>query len=229
MPAPSKRPRRSTPPPSVSPLPSPGAYSNLGLIRYVQGNFNESSVALTKALRLDPKLVGASLYLGIDDLKLNHPEKALPHLQHAAALEPDNKEAQSWLGTAYWQAGQTWNALQQLREADNKFPNDPDIMFVLGEAYRKTAEREMQALIRAASGTAFVHQVFGDIYLDQHTLPKAAGHYQAAPQLDPNAPNIHFDIGTVALFSDHLDEAASEYRRQLQRTPVRRFYGGSPR
>jgi tetratricopeptide (TPR) repeat protein len=197
----------------------PGAYMNLGLVDYVQGDFNNSSIALAKALQLDPKLVGASLYLGIDQMKLNHPEKALPHLQRAAQLDPVNKDAQSWLGTAYWQTGQTWTALEQFRKADKNFPNDPDILFVLGEAYRKTADQEIESLIHNASGTAFVHEIFGDIYLDQHALAKAAGHYQAALQQDPSAPNIHFKLGEVALLGDHLDDARSEYLRQLKIAP----------
>ena len=196
-----------------------GGYSNLGLVDYVQGNFKDSSIALGKALQLDPKLVGANLYLGIDELKLNHAAKALPYLRHAAQLDPSNKDAQSWLGTALWQDGQTWDALRQLRQTDNNFPNDPDIMFVLGEAYRKAADQELQAVILAASGTALAHQIFGDIYLDQHAIDKAAGHYQAALQQDPNAPNIHFELGEVALLSDHLDDAQVEYRKQLHLTP----------
>jgi tetratricopeptide (TPR) repeat protein len=196
-----------------------GAYSNLGLIFYVQGSFKDSATALAKGLHLDPKLLGANLYLGIDYLKLNHPDKALPFLQHAAQLDPSNKDAQSWLGTAYWEAGQTWAALEQLREADKNFPNDPDILFVLGEAYRKTADQEMQTVITHASGTAYVHQIFGDIYLDQYALAKAAGHFQRALQQDPKTPNIHFELGEAALFAGHPDEAEIEYRKQLDLTP----------
>jgi tetratricopeptide (TPR) repeat protein len=195
-----------------------GAYSNLGLVYYVQGNFKDSSLAFSEGLHLDPKLLGANLYLGIDYLKLNNPAKALPYLQHAAQLDPSNRDAQKWLGTAYWDAGQTWTALQQLRQTDKRFPNDPDIMFVLGEAYRKAADQEFQALLHSASGTAFVHQVYGDIYLDQHALAKADGHYQAALQQDPNAPNIHFQLGEVALMSGRLDAAEAEYQKQLHAT-----------
>lgn len=196
-----------------------GAYANLGLIDYVQGNFKDSADALAKGLRLDPTLVGASLYLGIDYLKLNLPGKALPCLQHAVQLDPSNKDAQSWLGTAYWQAGHTWDALVQLRKANRNFPNDPDILFVLGEAYRKAADQEMQTVITHASGTAYVHQVFGDIYLDQHVLAKAAGHYQRAFEIDPTAPLIHFELGEVALLAGHVDQAGAEYRKQLDATP----------
>jgi tetratricopeptide (TPR) repeat protein len=197
-----------------------GAYSNLGLVYYVQGNFKDSAAALDKGLALDPQLVGANLYLGIDYLKLNHPGKALPYLKHAAQLDPANKDAQSWLGTALWEDGQTRTAIEQFREADKRFPNDPDILFVLGEAYRKTTDLELQALIASASGTAFVHQIFGDIYLDQHSLAKAAGHYERALQQDPAAPNIHFELGEVALLGDRLDEAEAQYRKQLQVEPT---------
>ena len=196
-----------------------GAYVNLGLVRYVQGHFSDSATALTKALHFDSKLIGANLYLGIDELKMNHPEKALPLLRRVATLDPSNKDAQSWLGTAYWQDGQTWAALEQLRETDRRFPNDPDILFVLGEAYRKTADQEIQAVVAQASGTAYVHQIFGDIYLDQHALAKAAGHYQRALQEDPKASDIFFDLGEVALLSGQTDEAETEYRKQLAVTP----------
>ena len=197
-----------------------GAYSNLGLVYYVQSNFKDSATALSKGLQLDSQLVGANLYLGIDYLKLNHPAKALPYLKHAAQLDPSNKDAQSWLGTALWEDGQARAALEQFRQTDKRFPNDPDILFVLGEAYRKIADQELQAAIASASGTAYVHQIFGDIYLDQHALAKAAGHYQRALQQDPAAPDIHFELGEVALAGNHLDEAEAEYREQLQIVPT---------
>lgn len=197
-----------------------GAYTNLGLVDYVQGNFRLSSEALAKAVQLDRNLIGANLYLGIDLLKLNRPTQALPYLQHAALLDPGNKDAQSWLGTAYWQTGQTRTALEQFRQINRRFPNDPDLMFVLGEAYRKTADRELETLIHTASGTPFVHKIYGDIYLDQQAFAKAAGHYQAALQQSSTTPNIHFDLGEVELLSGHPEKAAEEYRKQLQLTPT---------
>ena len=196
-----------------------GAYSNLGLVLYVQGNFKDSAIALTKGLHLDPRLVGANLYLGIDNLKLNHPDQAVLYLKRSVALDPSNKDGQSWLGTAYWQAGHTWEALEQLRTARKSFPDDPDILFVLGEAYRKTADQELQRVINDASGTAYVHQIFGDIYLDQHALVKADGHLQHALQQDPDSPNIHFQLGEAALLAGKSDEAEIQYGKQLEITP----------
>lgn len=195
------------------------AYSNLGLIYYIQGDFHKSASVLRKALQIKPALVGANLYLGIDYLKLNHADQAIVFLKHATLLEPGNKDAQSWLGTAYWDAGQSWTALQQLRETANSFPNDPDIMFVLGETYRKAANQEMQTVIKGASGTAYVHQIFGDVYLEQHALAKAYGHYRSALEQDPSLENIHFCLGEVYLREDKITQASEQYLLQLQLAP----------
>ncbi len=196
------------------------AYTNLGLIYYVQGNLQQSAAVLQEGLRIKPALVGANLYLGIDYIKLNQADKSIPFLKHAALLDPGNKDAQSWLGTAYWDAGQHWAALQQLRQTAISFPNDPDIMFVLGETYRKIADQEMQSVIRSESGTAYVHQIYGDIYLDQHALTKAEGHYRRALDQDPNLTNIHFCLGEVYLRRDELDKAKDQYLLQLHLDPA---------
>jgi tetratricopeptide (TPR) repeat protein len=196
------------------------AYSNLGLVYYVQGKFPESASALSRSLEIKPTIVGANLYLGIDYVKLGKAEKAIPYLRRAAILQPENKDAQSWLGTAYWDAGQMWPALLQLRQTEINYPNDPDIMFVLGEAYRKAADQELEVVIRRASGTAYVHEVFGNIYLEQNELAKATGHYRRALELDPSAAHIHFDLGEVSLRGEHLDEAEQEYLLELRTDPT---------
>jgi len=196
------------------------AYSNLGLIYYVQGKLQQSASVLQEGLRINPALVGANLYLGIDYIKLNHADKSILFLKHAALLDPGNKDVQSWLGTAYWDAGQHWAALQQLRKTAISFPNDPDIMFVLGESYRKVADQEIQSVIRSASGTAYVHQIYGDIYLEQHALAKAEGHYQRALDQDPKLANIHFCLGEVFLRRDELEKAKEQYLLQLHVDPA---------
>lgn len=196
------------------------AYNNLGLIYYVQGKFTESASALSSGLQIKPTLIGANLYLGVDYIKSGHANEAIPYLRRAVRLEPGNKDAQSWLGTAYWESGRKWQALQQLRQTEISFPNDPDIMFVLGEAYRKAADQEMESVIRGASGTAYVHEVFGDIYLEQHELAKAAGHYRKALEEDPGAVHVHYGLGEVSLRGEHLDAAEEEYRLELRMTPA---------
>lgn len=164
----------------------PEAYANLGLIYYAQGKFEDSATALVKANELRPRMRGVSLWLGIDYVKLNQPARAIPLLREAVALDPADKQPQSWLGTALWNAGHTTAAIGQLRKANALFPSDPDLSFVLGEAYRKAADQGIEIILAASADTPLLNQIFGDIYRDQRSWPKAIAHYQLALKKDVN-------------------------------------------
>jgi tetratricopeptide (TPR) repeat protein len=122
------------------------AYGNLGLVYYLQSNFEQSAQALSKASALKPGLRGLDLLLGMDYVRLHHSEKAVPCLTRAAKAEPTNSEAQLWLGTALWNAGQRHAALQQLRKTARLFPTDVEALYALGEAYQKAASRQLEKL-----------------------------------------------------------------------------------
>lgn len=122
------------------------AYANLGLVYYLQSKFEESSQALAKAAALKPELRGAGLFLGMDYVRLHRPKEAIPCLRRAIAEEPDNKQARLSLGTALWNAGERAAARQELREAARQFPMDVDALYDSGEAYQKSANRQIQKL-----------------------------------------------------------------------------------
>lgn len=195
-------------------------YVNLGLVYYAQNKFADSAEALTRADTLKPGLRGVSLYLGIDDVKLNLPSKAIGRLQEAVRLEPGSKEANTWLGTALWDAGKTVAALTQLQQTSRLFPSDVDSLFLLAEAYRKAGDQEVQHVLAGASGTALFHQIYGDIYSRQHQWMKAATHYQRAIQLDPRSAGAYFGLGVVYLRQNKLAEAAREFSRALTIAPA---------
>ncbi|MGB7190584.1 MAG: tetratricopeptide repeat protein, partial [Acidobacteriaceae bacterium] len=74
-------------------------YASLGLVYYAQSKFADSARVLEQAYKLNPRLPGVSLVLGLDSIKLYHPARAIPYLRQAISLEPANKQAQSSLGT----------------------------------------------------------------------------------------------------------------------------------
>src|SRR6201992_2056203 len=92
------------------------AYASLGLVYNAQGKFAESAQALSKAEKLKPGLPGVSLYLGIDYDKQREAASAVPHLVEAVRIEPQSKEAHTWLGRALWDDGKIPSALEQLRK-----------------------------------------------------------------------------------------------------------------
>jgi len=192
------------------------AYASLGLVYNAQGKFVESARALGKAEKLKPALPGVSLYLGIDYEKQRQAALAVPQLLEAVHLEPSNKEAHTWLARALWDDGRTEAAFEQLRQTALLFPSDPALLLDLGEAYRKAADLGIERVLNHSSGTPLLHQVYGDIYKDEHAWENALAHYYRALDQDPHWQGAHFGLGEVAFHRDKLDAAAQEYHRELE-------------
>lgn len=198
----------------------PEGYANLGLVYYAQANFEESAMALSKANELRPHMRGVSLWLGIDYVKLNQSARAIPLLREAVTLDPKDKQAQRWLGTALWNAGYTTTAIDQLVKASALFPSDPDLLFVLGEAYRKAADQGIETILAALAGLPMLNQIYGDIYREQQSWPKAIAHYQLALKKDARWKGAHLGIGEIYLSEGKLSEAQSELQSELSVDPL---------
>jgi tetratricopeptide (TPR) repeat protein len=197
----------------------PEAYVNLGLVYYAQSKFEDSARALATASKLRPGMRGVSLWLGIDDVKLNRPVQGVVFLREAIRMDPADKMAQSWLGTALWNAGESTAAVNQLARANELFPSDLDIHFVLGEAYRKAADEQIEAVLTAASGQPLLNQVYGDIYKDQRAWSKAATHYRLAVEKDSTWKGAHLGLGEVYLYQEKWADAQKEFRSELNVDP----------
>ena len=195
------------------------AYASLGLVYNAQGKFAESARALGKAEKLKPALPGVSLYLGIDYEKQRQAALAVPQLVEAVRLEPSNKEAHTWLARALWDDGRTEAAFEQLRQTALLFPSDPALLLDLGEAYRKAADLGIERVLSRSSGTPLLHQVYGDIYKDEHAWENSLAHYYRALDQDPHWQGAHFGLGEVAFHREKLDAAAQEYHRELEANP----------
>lgn len=186
----------------------PEVYANLGLVYYAQAKFSESEQAFATAAKLRPGMRGVNLWLGIDDVKLNRPVRGAALLRDAIRQNPQDKLAQSWLGTALWNAGQENAALLQFRAAAAQFPNDPDFLFALGEAYGKAVHHETESLLAESAGTALSDRIYADTYAEEHDWQKAAGHLRRAIERDPHSIAAHLELANI--FFQQIQFAAAE-------------------
>ncbi|MGO9336452.1 MAG: tetratricopeptide repeat protein [Terracidiphilus sp.] len=175
----------------------PEAYANLGLVYYAHGEFENSAKAFASAEKLRPGMRGVSLWLGIDEVRLNHPAEGVTHLREAIRLAPKEKLAQSWLGTALWDSGQMDAALIQLRKAAAQFPDDPDLLFALGEAYGKAARQQSEQLLEDSAGTAISDRIYASTYAAEHDWTKAEGHLRRAIERDPHSIDARLELAEV--------------------------------
>jgi tetratricopeptide (TPR) repeat protein len=188
----------------------PEAYVNLGLVYYAQSKFDDSARALSTAGKLRPGMRGVSLWLGIDEVRLNRPALGATRLREAIRLDPNEKLAQSWLGTALWDAGQMDAALIQLRRAATQFPDDPDLLFALGEAYGKAAKQQSVQLLEDSAGTAISDRIYANTYAADHDWTKAEGHLRRAIQRDPHSVDAHLELADVFLEQANLSSAREQ-------------------
>ena len=197
----------------------PEAYVNLGLVFYDQAKFEDSAQALAAARKLRPGIRGVDLFLGIDCVKLNRPAQAVVHLRAAVHEDPADKLAQSWLGTALWDAGQRDAALLQLRTAAAQFPNDPDLLFAAGEAYVKAVHQRTEELLEASKGTALSDRIHADVYAQGHDWTNAEGHLRRAIERDPRSIEARTELANVFFLQARFQDAKSELDRALALSP----------
>ncbi len=197
----------------------PEAYVNLGLVYYAQSKFDDSAGALRTAGKLRPGMRGVSLWLGIDEVRLEHPARAVPLLREAVRQDPQDKQAESWLGTALWNAGQMDAALLQLRKAAAHFPDDPDLLFSLGEAYGKGAKQQSEQLLEDSAGTAISDRIYASTYSADHDWTKAEGHLRRAIQRDPKSVDAHLDLAEVFLDQAQLPAALEQVEQARTLSP----------
>jgi tetratricopeptide (TPR) repeat protein len=197
----------------------PEAYINLGLVYYAQAKFEESARALTRAGELKHGMRGVSLWLGIDDVKLHRPAQGATLLREAIQLDPADKLAQSWLGMALWDAGKTDAALLQLRKAAALFPDDPDLLFALGEAYGKAAVQQTEQLLDESSGTALSDLIYGTTYAGEREWTKAEGHLHRAIERDPRLLDAHLELAEVFLQQARLPAAQEQLEEAMALAP----------
>ena len=194
----------------------PEVYVNLGLVYYAQAKFDDSARALATADKLRPGMPGVNLWLGIDDVKLHRPVQGAEHLREAIRQNPNDKLAQSWLGTALWDAGQINAALLQLENAAAQFPDDPDLLFALGEAYGKAAQQQTEELLQESAGTALSDRIYGGIYAGEHDWTKAEGHLRRAIERDAHSldarlelAGVFFEQANLSAAKEQLDQAST--------------------
>ena len=193
----------------------PEAYANLGLVYYAHGEFENSAKAFAAAEKLRPGMRGVNLWLGIDEVRLNHPALGVTLLREAIRLDPKDKLAQSWLGTALWDAGQMDAALIQLRKAASQFPDDPDLLFALGEAYGKAAKQQSEQLLEDSSGTAISDRIYASMYAAEHDWTKAEGHLRRAIVRDPHSLDAHLELAEVFIDQARLPAAQEQLDQSL--------------
>ena len=189
----------------------PAAYVNLGAVLLENRQYSYAIEPLKKALSLNASLTGADQMLGYALLSAGYTADALPHLEKA--------QDPGALGIAQLKLGRFQEAIQNLNTALEKRPNDPDLLYYLGQASGILSKRAFDLLESNYPGSARAHQSLAENYVALRKLPDAEREFLAAERANPNIAGLHLAMGEMYLMVPNLEKAESEFRAETKLEP----------
>ena len=102
------------------------AFASLGLDLAREQKYDEAAPAYRKALKLDPRLPGLQLNLGLAEFKQGHFSAAATALRAAVAADPSSLQARTVLGMSYYGARKFDLASKYLEPAQRLIPRTPN-------------------------------------------------------------------------------------------------------
>jgi tetratricopeptide (TPR) repeat protein len=196
------------------------AHMNLGLIFQLQARTTEAMSEFRIALRLKPTLAGANFFLGVDYCQLGEGKEAIPYLKAASRAEPNRVDIWSWLATAQEMAGDVPAEIATLHKALTLQPQNVDLLYLLGHGYERMGKDQVDALEKAAPGSARAEQLLGESYSASSEWPSAVLRFQNALAASEKTSGVHLELGEVLLRQGKLKRATEEFEEELKLYPA---------
>jgi len=189
---------------------------NLGLAYQGLLEYDLATRHLTKALHERPTLLGPTVIVGMDYLKLGSPEKAIPFLQRALKLDPGNRDAHEALASSYLAKEDFGMAAEQFRQIALLNSDKSEAWFKLGHQYLDLAARLAYRGAHLYRESAWGHRFLGDLLFQRDRWQEAIDEYKKALSGDPQQPGLHTSIGYAYLRAKKFEEAGAEFHRELE-------------
>jgi tetratricopeptide (TPR) repeat protein len=141
----------------------PNAHFGLGYLLWTQSQYEEAAQEFQAELGNVPDSTQAMGYLADTEMRLNHPEVALPLIQQAIKIDPGMELLHLDLGILDSDAGRRDEALRELKEAARLRPQDATVHYRLARLYKamgRNAEASVEfqktsSLHKAEEATVF--------------------------------------------------------------------------
>ena len=195
------------------------AHANLGVIGFVQHDYQNAALNFRKALASDPSLAKTQALLGICERRLGDPsarallEKSFPKLKDKELRLQVGLE----LAALYDQQGDSGAMASVMRSLVDLDPDSVDVLFMAQRVYSELADDTLNKLAIVGPGSARMQQVIAERLVNGGDLKGAIQHYRKALQIDPRSPGVHYELGEAILESSPADaRAPAEAQKELE-------------
>jgi len=202
------------------------AHADLGMACYFSGRFADAAREEQEALRLKPALTHAHYFLGLSLAENHQCKEAFPYLEkdyhRLADLQLKRKIGKDAVRCAM-ALNHPGSAVEFVREMDRSHPDDPELLYLSSHVYSALATRQAFRLLKAAPGSYQAHRMNAEVLAQQGKYGEAEEEYRKVLALNPNLPDIHYQLGRLLLLgpreTDTLQRARQEFDRELAIDP----------
>jgi tetratricopeptide (TPR) repeat protein len=195
-------------------------WANLGLMNDLAGNPSEAIKSFGEAARLNGSMYVPQLFLGIENLKLNRAEAAIPYLQKAEKINPKDPQAPLALGRAFALSGKGDRASDAYSRAIDRAPKNGDAWLGLGMAEMQQSSADDHLMTETYKDSVYTKLRAGETFAEQGKLDRASDAYLAALTAKSSLPAcVHADYGLILMRQQEVSKAHSEFENELKLNP----------
>ena len=195
-------------------------WANLGLMNDLAGDPSEAVKSFSEAARLNASMFVPQLFLGIDYLKLNRPESAIPFLQKAEQINSKDPQAPLALGRAFALAGKGDRSSDAYMRALDISPDDGNAWLGLGMAELQQSSADDRVMNGTYKDSVYTHLRAGETFAEQGRLNRSSDAYASVLAARvPAPPCAHASYGFVLMRQQELSKARAEFEEESRLNP----------
>ena len=195
---------------------NPGLLLNLGMALHMAGDEHNSIPQLEAAVKLDPKLAPAWLFLGAARLQLGRTPAAVEALRVVLGLQPDHRGALEMLAGALLSLDRAAEAADQYRKLADLDPESAPAWYGLGRSYESLSLRAFDELQKTAPESVYWLALVGEARLREQQFSSAFYLYRHAVEKMPTMRSLHAAVAEIYRQTGHPDWANVEEEKERQ-------------
>ena len=197
---------------------NPGLMLNLGMALHLAGDERNSVPPLEAAVKLDPQLVPAWLFLAAARQQLGQTPAAVDALKMVLRLQADHRDALEMLASALLSLGRLAEAAEQYQKLTDLAPESSPAWYGLGRSYESLSIRAFDELQKTAPESAYWLALVAEARLREQQFSSAFYLYRQALKKMPTMHGLHGSVAEVYRQTGHADWARREEEEE-QRLP----------
>jgi tetratricopeptide (TPR) repeat protein len=193
---------------------NPGLMLNLGMALHMAGDERKSIPELEAALKLDPKLTPAWLFLGAARLQLGNVSAAVEPLKMVLRQEPDHQGALEMLASALLSLGRDAQAAQKYQKLVDLNSESSSAWYGLGRSYESLSARAFDELQNTAPDSGYLLALMAEARLRDQQFSSAFYLYRKALEKMPAMRGLHRQVADIYRQTGHPDWAKLEEEKE---------------